>query len=158
MTIPAASQPSFDEFYVGTWNVAARWAAALTGDAATGEEVAQTAFLAVAGRYRDLENPTAYLRQAIVNEARMTHRSDTRRTAREQRTTDPTSAPSELDHEMLGVLAALPYAQRAAVVLRYWADWTDSEIAEALACRPSTVRSHLRRGLGRLRTELEQAR
>lgn len=52
---------------------------------------------------------------------------------------------------VLDALATLPYAQRAALVLRYWEDRPEREIAEALGCRPATVRSHIRRGLASLR-------
>lgn len=56
--------------------------------------------------------------------------------------------------EMLGALASLPYKQRAAVTLRFWADWSDDQIAEALDCAPTTVRVLVHRGLNVLRTEL----
>ena len=48
--------------------------------------------------------------------------------------------------EMLDALGALPYKQRAAVTLRYWADWTDEQIADALECAPASVRVLLHRG------------
>ena len=148
--------PAFQRFYELAWHDAARWAAALTGDVASGEEIAQEAFLAVAGRYSQLDNPAGYLRRAIVNGARMWHRSGSRRVAREHSVASPNvpTQPASVDGELLDVLACLPYDQRAAVVLRYWADWTDESIAVALDCRPSTVRSHLRRGLRRLRDDL----
>jgi RNA polymerase sigma factor (sigma-70 family) len=148
--------PAFQQFYERAWHEAARWAAALTGDVAAGEEVAQEAFLAMAGRYSRLDNPAGYLRRSIVNGARMWQRSGSRRIARERGVATPTVAPppTAVDGDLLDVLAKLPYDQRAAVVLRYWADWTDESIAAALGCRPSTVRSHLRRGLRRLRADL----
>jgi RNA polymerase sigma factor (sigma-70 family) len=52
-------------------------------------------------------------------------------------------------------LAALPYRQRAALVLRYYEDRPEAEIAELLGCRPATVRSLVHRGLSTLRTALE---
>ena len=56
---------------------------------------------------------------------------------------------------MLGALAALPYKQRAAVTLRYWADWTDEQNAGALGCAPASVRVLLHRGLTALKKEIE---
>ena len=47
---------------------------------------------------------------------------------------------------MLDALAALPHRQRAALVLRYYEDRTEEEIAEVLGCRPATVRSLVHRG------------
>ena len=55
---------------------------------------------------------------------------------------------------MLDVLARLPYRQRAALVLRFYADWPDEQIAEHLGCRPATVRSHVHRGLEAMRKVL----
>ncbi len=51
-------------------------------------------------------------------------------------------------------LGGLTKTQRAVLVLRYYEDLDDRQIAEVLRCRPSTVRVHAARGLGRLRTEL----
>jgi RNA polymerase sigma factor (sigma-70 family) len=145
---------TFDEFYASAWRRAAGWATALTGDVASGEEIAQHAFLALADRYDRLDDPMPYLRRTIVNGARTAHRSDARRVAREQRATIGGSTESPLDVDLLAALARLGTDQRSAVVLRYWADWTDAQIADALGCRASTVRSHLRRGLARLRADL----
>jgi RNA polymerase sigma factor (sigma-70 family) len=49
------------------------------------------------------------------------------------------------------VLAALPERQRAAVVLRYFYDYSDQQIADALQCRIGTVRSLISRALAGLR-------
>ncbi len=149
----------FEGFYASTWHAAARWATALVGDVATGEEVAQESFLLVADRFTALDSPAAYLRRTIVNTARMHARSAGRRVARERLLAmpDTTGVPdgdATIDGALLAVLVDLPYDRRAAVVLRYWADWTDDSIADALGCRPSTVRSHLRRGLRDLRSGL----
>jgi RNA polymerase sigma factor (sigma-70 family) len=55
---------------------------------------------------------------------------------------------------MLDAVASLPARQRAAIVLRYWADLDDSEIADALGARAGTVRSLVHRGLTTLRKDL----
>ena len=57
--------------------------------------------------------------------------------------------------ELRDALGRLGERQRAVVVLRYFADLPDVEIAEVLGCRPSTVRSLVRRALRVLRKELE---
>ena len=66
------------------------------------------------------------------------------------------SAYTQPTTEMLDALARLPYQQRAAITLRYWADWTDEQIADALGCAPATVRVLLHRGIGELRKEIER--
>ncbi len=124
---------------------------AIVGDVTTGEEVAQESFLQIADRFDVLDSPVAYLRKTIVNTARMHARAASRRSAREQWTASSQPAVSAgltgASAELLELLADLPDDRRTAVVLRYWADWSDESIADALDCRPSTVRSHLRRGL-----------
>lgn len=152
--VTGSAPPTFEQFYASTWQRAARWAIALTGDVGSGEEVAQNAFLALADRYDTLTAPMPYLRRTIVNGARMAHRSELRRTGREQRSPAGGSTEQPLDLDLLAALAHLSDDQRSAVVLRYWADWADAEIADALGCRTATVRSHLRRGLAGLRTNL----
>ncbi len=60
-------------------------------------------------------------------------------------------------HEaMWALLGALPIRQRAVVVLRFYEDCTDAEIADLLGCRQATVRSHASKALARLRDQLER--
>ena len=66
----------------------------------------------------------------------------------------PVEGPADLVGERAALLAALrllPPRQRAVIVLRYWADLTDTQIAAALGCSPGTVRSQLSRALAKLR-------
>ena len=56
--------------------------------------------------------------------------------------------------ELLDAVARLPYRQRAVVVLRYYADFSERDIADALGCRPGTVKSLASRALDTLRQEL----
>lgn len=149
---------SFDEFYTGTWHNAVRWAYGLLGDPAVAEDVTQEAFVVAHTSYTSLENPHGYLRRTIVNLAREHHRASVRRLRRERR-----SAPREATgasspgQGILDSLATLTYEQRAVLVLRYWLDWDESTIATALGCANSTVRSHSKRALDRLRDQLKDA-
>ena len=59
-------------------------------------------------------------------------------------------------NDMLDALPRCPTKQRAAVTLRYWADWTDEQIADALGCAPATVRVLLHRGLAALKKEIDR--
>ena len=133
-----------------------RWATALIGSPEIGEEIAQDALHAVGRRLPTLDNPAGYLRRTVVNRAASWHRWHIRSLRREVRSVAgrPTSY-TEPTNEMLGALAALPYKQRAAVTLRYWADWTDEQIAGALGCAPASVRVLLHRGLTALKKEIE---
>lgn len=154
MTSPATSF-DFDDFYRAHRTDAVRWAVALVGDRAVAEELAQDALATMNGRLAGLDNPTGYLRRTVVNRAASWHRSHAREQRRIHRAAagQPTSYSAET-HEMLGALATLPHKQRAAVALRYWADWTDEQIADALGCAPATVRVLVHRALATLRTEI----
>lgn len=57
---------------------------------------------------------------------------------------------------MRQALQALPRRQRAVLVLRYYADLPDAEIADLLGCSPGTVKTHAHRGLRALRENLKE--
>ncbi len=147
--------PDVADFYRSHRADAVRWAVALVGDRAVAEELAQEALIAVSARLEGLDNPTGYLRRTVVNRAASWHRSHAREQRRIHRAAagQPTSYSAET-HEMLGALAALPYKQRVAVALRYWDDWTDEQIAEALGCAPTSVRVLVHRALATLKQEM----
>jgi RNA polymerase sigma factor (sigma-70 family) len=149
------SSPEFDHFYRTHRTDAVRWAIALLGDRDVAEELAQDAFAAMSRRLDRIDNPVGYLRRTVVNRAASWHRSHAREQRRIHRAVagQPSTYSAET-HEMLGVLASLPHKQRAAVALRYRADWTDEQIAEALGCAPSTVRVLVHRALATLKQEI----
>jgi RNA polymerase sigma-70 factor (sigma-E family) len=136
-----------------------RLAYLLTGNRALAEDLVQEAFLRFVGRLHHLREPEAfdaYLRRTIVNlskdvfRRRAVERSYLERRAGELREghTDRDVAAYE---SMRAALISLPSRQRAAIVLRYYEDLHESEIAELLRCRPATVRSLVARGLEALR-------
>jgi len=147
--------PNFDDFYRSHLVPAGRWAVALVGDRAVAEELAQEAFTTVAARFATLDNPGGYLRRCVVNRCASWHRSHTRELRRIRLATagEPTTYQAET-REMLDALNVLPYNQRAAVTLRYWSDWSDQQIADALDCAPATVRVLLHRGIAALKQEI----
>ena len=131
-----------------------RLAVLLVGSRPLAEEIVQDSFSAVLQRWDNLDRPGAYLRTVVVNGCRMAlRRRSTEQRHRELDPPLPVESPAELV-ELHDALAALPERQRVVVVLRYFADRTDAEIAETLECRPATVRSLAHRGLVRMRKEL----
>lgn len=96
-------------------------------------------------------NPEGFLRRCVVNGGRDLQR---RRAVRRQTTIEPREPTAFRFAELDDVIAGLPYRQRAALVLRYVEDLPEAAIAEALGVRPSTVRTLVRRGLSRLRSEI----
>jgi RNA polymerase sigma factor (sigma-70 family) len=145
-----------DSFYRTHHANAVRWAVALVGRRDIAEEIAQEALVAVGQRLQSIAEPEAYLRRTIVNRATSFHRSTARSLRRDTKAAaaQPTTTYTEPTVEVLDALSRLSHSQRAALSLRYWADWTDEQIADALGCAPSTVRTHLHRGLEALRKEL----
>jgi RNA polymerase sigma factor (sigma-70 family) len=144
--------PAFADFYRAQYPGAVRLAHALTGSPEAAEDVAQDAFSRVLGRIDELESPGGYLRTTVVNLCRDRHR----RLRRDRRTGPSAPVSLSLDaSEMIDVLLALPYRQRAVLVLRYWGDFSEIEIAQALGCRPGTVKTLASRALARLRKEID---
>jgi len=148
-----------EELYLAHASDAVRLAYLLTGDRALAEDLVQDAFVRVSGRLLHLRDPGAfpgYLRKAILNLVR----SNARRRAVERNYLEHTSAldrrtsrdPDVADREaMRAALLELPVRQRAAIVLRFYEDMSETQIAEALRCRPGTVKSLISRGMERLR-------
>lgn len=125
-----------------------RLAFLLTGSRDHSEDVVHSAFASAMTRWAVIDQPFAFLRRAVVNQAADWHR----RRSRELRTKAPegvTHLP-EID-ETWAEIQRLPPVQRQVVVLRFYADLSLVEIAELLDRPAATVRSDLRRALDRLR-------
>ena len=133
-----------------------RMATLLVGSAAIAEEVVQDAFASVSKRWDGLQRPGAYLRTSVVNGCAQVLRrrsiEDRYRTARLE-VADDESLARLLD--LRAALDRLTDRQRIVVVLRYFVDVPDHEIAEVLGVQPATVRSLVHRALAVLRKELE---
>jgi RNA polymerase sigma-70 factor (sigma-E family) len=147
---PEVDQPlTFAELYRTAYTDMVRLAFLLTGSAETARDLVQDSYLRVHGAWGRVAEPRAYLRRAVVNACNSHHRR-TRRQRQHAATTrvEPVAFEAE---EMADAIAALPYRQRAAIVLRFWHDCTEAEIAAALGCRPGTVGSLIHRALAELR-------
>ncbi|MGH2717892.1 MAG: RNA polymerase sigma factor [Actinomycetota bacterium] len=142
---------------------ARRLAFLITGDQALAQDLAHDAFVRVAGRLHDLRDPEAfgaYLDRTVTNLAISHFRR--RKVERAHGWVDPAtlSTPghaAQIDaREALRVaLCRLSPRQRSAIVLRFYLDTPDREVARILRCRPGTVRSLISRGLAELRQEVD---
>jgi RNA polymerase sigma factor (sigma-70 family) len=154
------ARDAFADFYRAEFGGAVRLAWLLTNRGADSEDLVQDAFARIAGRFASLETPSAYLRVAIVNACREAHRRREREQRRIERVAaEPQRSPEASDGDdaqLLRLVAALPYPQRAVLVLRYWSDLPDTEIARVLDVRPTTVRSMAHRATRRLQKELSR--
>jgi len=143
------------------WPSLVRLAYGLTGDRWLAEDITQAALAtayAAWWRVRRADDPDAYVRRILVNTS---HRRFRRRRVSEQ-AREPADLPdgsvadpSDLIGERSVLLAAvrqLPPRQRAIVLLRYWADLSDAQVADTLGCSPGTVRSQASRALAKLRS------
>jgi RNA polymerase sigma-70 factor (sigma-E family) len=153
------------ELYSAQYRSLVRLAALLVRDVPTAEEVVQDAFVAMHGgwqRLRDAEKALAYLRQAVMNRSRsvLRHRTVVDRNMQKA----PPDMPSA-EHGALALLERsavvealrdLPGRQRQAIVLRYYADLSEAEIADAMKISRGAVKSHTARGMAALRAALEQ--
>ncbi len=134
-------------------------------DTQTAEEVVQDAFVAMQGgwqRLRDAENALAYLRQAVVNRSRsvLRHRTVVDKNMQKAPPDMPSAehgALAQLERSaVVDALRKLPERQREAIVLRYYADFSEAEIAAAMKISRGAVKSHTARGMAALRASLEQ--
>jgi RNA polymerase sigma-70 factor (sigma-E family) len=145
---PSASA-TFGEFYRTTYADMVRLAFLLTGSTETARDLVQDSYLRVHGAWDRVAEPRPYLRRAVVNACNSHHRR-ARRQRQHAASTRVESVSLEAD-EMADAIAALPYRQRAAIVMRFWHDCSEVEIAAALGCRPGTVGSLIHRALAELR-------
>jgi RNA polymerase sigma-70 factor (sigma-E family) len=155
-----------EEVYVRFAPDGIRLAYLLTGDRAVAEDLVQEAFVRFVGRLPSLRDPgalDAYLRRTVINlsknyfRRRALERSDLERQARQSRPVHEERDVPEYE-AMRSALLGLPVRQRAAIVLRYYEDMPESQIADLLHCRPATVRSLVSRGLEALRQSPEVIR
>ena len=159
-----ADEADFRAFVAARSPSLLRFAHVLTGDPHSAEDVVQTALAKTAlgwPRVRRKDNPEGYVRRAIVT----THLNALRRKPwREQpRAVMPDDAsPAGPEHElderdaMWTALSELPPRQRAVLVLRYYEDLSEADIADVLGCSRGTVKSQAAKGLARLREIVEK--
>jgi RNA polymerase sigma-70 factor (sigma-E family) len=151
-----AAGADFDAFFRANYGWAVRLAHVLVGDQATAEDVVQDAYAKVQPRFDQLENPGAFLRVTIVNTSRSHHRRRGREVARLRRVDATAGSIAPEARELLDAVDGLPHRQKVVIVLRYYEDLSEREIAEALGCRPGTVKSLAARALAALGKEIER--
>lgn len=153
------------ELYAAHRLALVRLAVLLVDDLASAEDVVQDAFAALARRPEAVRDPSralAYLRVSVVNTARSALRR--RRTARAYAPPRDTGPPSpeesavlaEEHREVIVALRRLAPRQREVLVLRYWSNLTEAEIAAALDISQGTVKSTASRALVALQKSLRE--
>jgi len=142
----------FGEFYADHYVGLVRLATVLSGSADAAPDLVQDCFVGLHRHWVTVRDPLPYVRRSVVHACA----SHNRRVARARAVPPPSRADAELDaDELEDALAMLAPRQRAAVVLRFYGDLSDGDIARALRCRPATVRSLVHRALAELRKVIE---
>lgn len=160
-TVPDTSD-DFTAIYAAQHAAAVRLAYLLCGDAHRAEDAVADAFVKIWRRLQQgsIDAPAPYVRRAVVNEvnSRFRRLRLERREAERQRGDDRGTrglADQLADQDAtFQALQALPARMRTALVLRFWHDLPEREIAEAMGISVGTVKSTLSRALAKLRTEM----
>ena len=144
----------FEAFYRRRYASMVRFATLVVGDTHDAAEIAQSAFVALYPRYERLRdgNPDAYLQTATLNGCRRFLRRQKLARTRTPRD-NPTSTTDDVDH-VLDAIRQLGAKHRDVVVLRFYLDLSEADIARVLKIPPGTVKSRLHRALEQLREAL----
>ena len=144
-----SSQPRpLEEVYRSSQTALTRLAFLLVGDRDDADDIVQSVFATAANRWSSIDDPPTYLRRAVANRAHDVHRRSFRPAA-------PVAGDANADEPHVDVVwsfvNALPTAQRAVIVLRFYEDLSLVDIAIVLGRPENTVRSDLRRALSHLK-------
>ena len=157
--MPAADQArdSFGDFVAAALPGLLRFGHVLTGDPRKAEDLVQEALVRTLRRWRTVhhDSAVAYVRRVMVN----THVNRWRRWESRVRlggvpdriADDPALRRSEDWDQLRRALSLLPPRQRTVLVLRYFEDLPEAEIAQLMGCQPGTVKSQAARALAALR-------
>jgi len=154
------------ELYSRHFRTLVRTAVLLVGDVPTAEDVVQDSFAALHDgwqRLEDQDKALPYLRQAVVNRSRsvLRHRTVVDKYPQKAPPDMPSAEHGALvlleRHAVVTALRDLTERQREAIVLRYYADLSEAEIARAMGISRGAVKSHTARGMAALRAALEPA-
>ena len=152
------------DLYRAHYRSLVRLAALLLDDVGTSEEVVQDAYIRMHGAWRRISDPEKalpYLRTTVVNlsRSRMRRRQVAAKHAPKPMPDDPSAEYGAIAHaERDAVVAALrdlPPKQREALVLRFYGDLSEADIAATMGCSQGAVKSHLHRGKAALARHLE---
>jgi RNA polymerase sigma-70 factor (sigma-E family) len=155
------TEPDFVDFVAARWTSLYRLAYLLTASPTTAEDLLQItlekAYMSWS-RISRMEYPEAYVRRILTNAVVASSRRAWLREVPSERVPEAEANPVEvgvLDRSLLWPLVcALPARQRAVIVLRYYEDLTEVQIAEVLGCAPGTVKSQASAAMQALRRAL----
>jgi RNA polymerase sigma-70 factor (sigma-E family) len=157
------AEEAIAQLYDQHWNRLVRLAALLTRDASVAEEIVQDAFISLHRRWDGLSehaSAAAYLRTSVVNGARSALRHRGVEEKHRQPGPPEPAGPEEhavradSDARVMAALRTLSRRQQEVLVLRYYGDYSEQDIAATLGLSKGAVKSHAHRGLAALREAL----
>lgn len=158
MTRQSDRDQEFEALFVAEFDSILQSVTFVCGDQERASDATQEAFIKAYARWsrvRRYDNPAAWIRRIAINGTRDIHRSEARRSRREQRVADQDAIVEPLHGESgLDLLSSLPERQRAVAALFYLDDLPTAEIGELLDISEGTVRFHLSEARTRLRSSL----
>lgn len=158
LDVRQSPEPSsgFDEVYRAEMPALVRLAFLLVRSQAVAEELAQDAFLRLFECYAEVEKPAGFVRTVVVRLClTWQRRRQTEDRVLSRVGAQPAADPPEIDG-MWEALGRLQPERQAVLVLRFYEQMRNREIAEVLGCPMATVRSRTRRGLQDLRKEMDR--
>jgi RNA polymerase sigma-70 factor (sigma-E family) len=162
---PLEAYQALTELYHAHYRSLVRLSALLVRDLGTAEDVVQESFIAMHSgwrRLRDNDKALSYLRQSVVNRSRsvLRHRVVVDRNAPKPPPDMPSAEHGAIAllerSDVIKALQKLPPRQLEAVVLRFYADLSEAQIADAMQISRGAVKSHTARAMQALRTLLER--
>jgi RNA polymerase sigma-70 factor (sigma-E family) len=157
------AESTLRDLYDRHWVGLVRLAGLLLGSTDAAEEVVQDAYVAIfrrINRFADAGDAYGYLRTSVVNGCRSVHRHRAvvnRKPVLDDATPtqpDEVALRHESDEQMMAAIRTLPQRQQEVLVLRYYADASEAEIADTLGISRGAVKSHAHRGVHALRVQL----
>jgi RNA polymerase sigma-70 factor (sigma-E family) len=161
---------TFEEYVACRLPALLRYAAVLTGDRDTAQDIVQEVLARAHGRWHRISRadvPDLYVKRMVTNQFLSWRRGPARPmpVGEVAETSRPSGVPDQVDvatthaerDALLGELSRLPRRQQAVLVLRFYEGLSDVEIAEVLDCQPGTVRGYASRALATLRVSLDRS-
>lgn len=150
-----AGPTTWDDVYRSQRDHLVRVAYLITGSPAVAEDLVQDTFVRVMQKIGADANPVPYLRRSVVNACYSWHRRSWREVRSDD--VDRLGGPYEGGSvEMWDALSRLAPRRRTILVLRFYLDMTEADVAATLGCKVGTVKSTTHRALAELKKALER--
>ena len=150
---PRGAPTEIEAVYRDRYVALVRHARLIVGSQAVAEELVQEAFIRLHRAWDRADEPRAYVHVIVINLCRTWCVRAERERSLTEAIEEPVALPPEYDDTWRAMMR-LPEKYRTALVLKFYEDLAEAEIARLMECRPGTVKSLIHRGLGKLREEL----